>query len=177
MRSADALETRPSSSLHTPPRHDAPSSLFPRLSIEQIRFSRKSRNNNNSKEGRKEGRKEVWGSSFSLCRSLETNPPNHHELPYDGGGGAATATAAVKSCTHGAKATFCLPSHLISGGSLLLPYRLKERVSELLQPTTAPLPQKTRRVELWMLKQACSGFRELDYRADGVDGPKEMERS
>ena len=100
------------------------------------------------KEGRKEGRKEVWGSSFSLCRSLETNPPNHHELPYDGGGGAATATAAVKSCTHGAKATFCLPSHLISGGSLLLPYRLKERVSELLQPTTAPLPQKTRRVEL-----------------------------
>ena len=109
------------SPLRIPPRHDAPSSLggLGRLSIEQIRFPRKSRNNNNSK-----GREEKRGSlrpcllrrspRSKLIPQIITNCCTPDGDATVGRGWAATviATATVKSCTHGAKATFCLPSHI-----------------------------------------------------------------
>ena len=114
------------SPLRTPPRHDAPSSLggLGRLSIEQIRFPRKSRNNNNSK-----GREEKRGSPPSLPRPPSRSPrsklipqiitncctPDGDGDVGAGRGWAATVTATVKSCTHGAKATFCLPSRVWRG--------------------------------------------------------------
>ena len=110
------------SPLRTPPRHDAPSSLggLGRLSIEQIRFPRKSRNNNNSK-----GREEKRGSlrpcllrrspRSKLIPQIITNcctPDGDATVDGAGRGWEATVIATVKSCTHGAKATFCLPSHV-----------------------------------------------------------------